>query len=439
MHRMGQPHSTDLERAVLACSIQGRSDEMLQKCMADDFFNSRHRDIFNAVQSVVESGGYPDLTTVKASLETAGRLDLKTLVMLDQDMPNPSAVNQYIEQLHDYSLRRRIQAAGNWSAGNAANPEHSGREIWSESLRRMECVTDTRSVGEPRHASEIVNEFAESILNRQEGEDTGIPTGFAKLDKVVLGLAPGRLHLIAGRPGMGKSVLGQNLSQHAAIRGGGNVLLFSLEMSEKECLERLCASEAGVSFTDIRRGGLGPQERLEVESALHRIEGSGLYIDDSSNMGVNDVVIRARRAHQRKPLDLVCVDYLSLLSRPGGFESDNLAVGSIARELKVFSKDNRVPVIGISQLNRACERREDKRPMLADLRDSGELEQHADIIMFVYRDSYYDIMAAERDAEIIVAKHRGGPTGTVKIEFDGSRMRFNEGGNQYKGEQKFIF
>ncbi len=321
--------------------------------------------------SLSESGKNVDLLTLNDELRKDEDFDdFAVLALLDVDLPDASAVQQYIETLHQYRLRREMRNTAMWLASESIRQPRMPSDIWSELQCRVDNMGDRSAMGRgPRTLEDLLGQYGAEISERPPRRTVGLPTGFRELDSATLGLSPGQLIHIAGRPGMGKSLLAINICQNVAFREGKRALLFSLEMTAPEIIERIVACEGEVDHAKVRSGQMDEQERAQVRMTMRSIKSGGLMIDDSSTLSISDVVQRARKIHNHSGLDLIVVDYLGLMTVPRGYDRNDLAIGAISKSLKSLAKDLEIPVISVVQLSRACEHREDKHPILSDIRD----------------------------------------------------------------------
>src|SRR5919202_2884497 len=435
------PHSLEAEQAVLGAILQSDRTHYAyiieEGLRPEDFYRERHRTIFESMLALYAASEPIDVLTVTEHLRSRGKLDELggpgEIDLLTAAAPSVGTLRSYGQIVKDNALLRNllfvtydIQAAVH---GHDAAP----REIVERAEKTILEVAhddrqkDFRKVGDVLHA-EITKWQALSAEGRSL---TGTPSGFADLDAITGGFQPGNLIVIAARPSMGKSALVTNIAENVALNKDRPlpVALFSLEMSEAELAQRFIASQASIKGDDLRKG------RLKDESKWKRVlrvaadyDAAPLYVDDSSDIGILDVRAKARRLHQQSPdgLGLVIVDYLQLMRADARIESRVQQVGDISRGLKILAREPEVPVIALSQLSRGVESRTDKRPMLSDLRESGQIEQDADLVIFIYRDEYYFPETKERpgEAELIIAKHRNGGLGAVDVSFQAEFPRF---------------
>jgi replicative DNA helicase len=402
----------------------------LEKLRADDFYTPAHRQVFEAVVSLFDGNQPIDAITVADHLRRTGQLDriggVGFLTNLLDGVPTTSNVGYYADIVDETAARRRLLAAGSVVGRMAMELDRDIADVLDSAEMEVFRVSE-RSVGD---GLAPVGPMLEATLERIEelgtrgDEITGQATGFKDLDAKLAGLHPANLVVIAARPSMGKSALALNISQNVAERGE-TVAVFTLEMSREEVVQRLLSSMAGVDSHKLRTGQLSPELWQRVVREASRLYQTPLYVDDSPDLTVTAIRAKCRRLVRKQGLGLVVVDYLQLMQGPSRAESRQQEIADISRSLKNLARELHVPIIAVSQLNRQLEARENKRPRLGDLRESGAIEQDADIVVFIYRDEYYNQGSDEPGlAEINVAKHRAGATGTVLMNFAAEFTRF---------------
>jgi len=427
----GLPQSEESERAVLAAVLLDPRllAAITGRLKPEDFFAERHRAIFAAMIELQEETTTIDLRTLQARLEQRGALEqvggLAYLAGLDVDLPDLGRFDSYVEIVKERSVRRRLIDVcrevtrdcleGGTDAANAlAHAEQAVLSLGEEAIRRGFVPL-----------ARILEETLE-MLEESPGKGlTGISSGFLDLDRMSHGLSGGALLIVAGRPGMGKTTLALNIAQHVAIRSQKTVGVFSLEMGQQELALRILAAESDVRFSKLRSGLYSQAEAVQLIETMKKISRSPLFIDDTAAPSLLEVASKARRLKAEKNLQLLVIDYLQLMQAGGRYENRNLEIAAITRSFKQLAKELDIPVMLLSQLSRQPERRgSDHRPQLSDLRESGAIEQDADVVMFVYRDGVYNEESDPREAELIVAKNRNGETGTVDLVFFGETTRF---------------
>ena len=427
------PHATDAEQAVLGSLLIDPEavEVVLPLLRPDDWYHPKHRTIYQAVVALHEQGTAVDFRTVVDAL-TAAQLSAvggdTYLASLLTVVPSSIHAAHYAETVRRCAVQRRlIEAAGQIAKLGYQETDVAAALAQAESiLFGVTQQTGGRDFVLLRDA--LAAALEATPVNPTTGEITEVPsgrlpTGFIDLDKLLGGLAAGDLLLLAARPSVGKSAIALAIAQHMAQHSLAAVAIFSLEMSAHQIAERLLAMQSRVDATRLRSGQLNRAELAQVVEAAHALGQLAIWIDDSSALRLPEIRARARRLHAEQPLALVIVDYLQLLEAGG--ENRVQEVAAISRGLKALARDLKLPVLALSQLSRASEQRADHRPLLSDLRDSGSLEQDADVVLFLHRPDRYDEAAERGVAEVHVAKHRNGPTGMVSLYFDAPTTRFH--------------
>jgi replicative DNA helicase len=438
------PHSIEAEQSVLgAMLLSDRTHYAFvieEGLKVEDFYRERHREVYESMLALFTAGESIDVLTVTEHLRSRGRLDSAggqaEIDALTAAVPAVGNLRQYAQIVRDRALLRRLLTASYEIQASVHGHEAPPRELveWAEravlEVAHDDRQKDFRLVGEVLHAE--VRKWQE--LSAEGRSLTGTPSGFADLDSITGGFQPGNLIIIAARPSMGKSALVTNMAENVALSKDHRrpVALFSLEMSEAELAQRFIASQASIKGDDLRKGRLRDEAKWKrVLRTAGEYDAAPLYVDDSSDIGIMDVRAKARRLHQQAMaeyggLGLVIVDYLQLMRADSRIENRVQQVGEMSRGLKILARELNVPVIALSQLSRGVESRTDKRPMLSDLRESGQIEQDADLVMFIYRDEYYFPETTDKpgEAELIIAKHRNGGLGEVPLTFQNEYPRF---------------
>ena len=424
------PQNQEAEVSVLGAILLSEQalDGLLidVKLKPEDFYRERHRQIFRAMIRLKEKAEPEpvDALTVCDELTRSGELEEAGGTAYVHSLPTlvPAAANarHYGRIVKEHAMLRRLldttRGIQEDVYGFAGEP-HELLERAEASLYKI--AHDDRS-GDVRTIEAVLHDELAKLekVSREGVAVTGTPSGFKDIDELTGGFQPGNLIVLAARPAMGKSALVTNIAQNAAVDHGHAVAMFSLEMSETELAQRFIAAEAKLNGDDLRKGRVRPDRWPKVLKATEKLAAAPLFIDDSSDLGVMELRAKARRLHARQDLGLVIVDYLQLMRPEPGADSRVEQVGQISRGLKLLARELNIPVIAVSQLSRAVESRPDKRPLLSDLRESGNIEQDSDLVMFIYRDEYYNDSTDEPGvAEVKVAKHRNGPVGTVKLTF----------------------
>ena len=434
------PYNLEAEQAILGCVLieneimTALSDEM----KVQDFYDRRHQIIFSAMLNICKSQMQIDFTTLIAELQTKNQLieagGAVYLSSLIDAVYTTANISDYIQIVQDAALKRNVIAAATSiaEAGYNANYDSAGYIDYAERLL-LDLAKRRRTEGFVPIETVLENVKNIMLANRaRDGDLTGLSTGFEKLDEITLGLQKDNLIILAARPAMGKSAFAMNIAINAAtnnVKETGepiSVALFSLEMSQEQIVQRMTAAQARVNLTNIQKGTLTQKEMLLVESANDDLAALNVYFCDQGTVTVADIRAKCRKQKASGGLDLVIIDYLQLIngSSKGGNRQEE--VGNISRSLKQMARELGVPVIALSQVSRKLEDREDKRPNMSDLRESGSIEQDADIIMFLYREGYYNKNTEKVSnlTELIIAKNRGGVTGTLEFLFQGEYQLF---------------
>ena len=428
------PHSIEAEESVLGGVLldNGAIDRALEILTPDDFYREAHRKIMRAMIDLNQRGEPVDLVTLSEGLKTHGDLQdvggAAYLAELAEKVPTAANVAYYARIVREKAIVRslihtatEIATAGYESRGDVDrfldDAEHkifeiSERKVKPAFFRIRDIMVDSMKA-------------IEQLYERKELV-TGIPTGFDDLDRITAGLQPADLIIVAGRPSMGKTAFALNLAEHAALHAKVGVAVFSLEMAKEQLVLRLLCSEARVDQSKVRAGFAADRDFPKLAMAASRLSDAPIYIDDTPALSVLELRAKARRLKRERDsrLGLVLVDYLQLMRGPDRIDSREQEISSISRSLKALAKELNLPVVALSQLNRQVETRAEKRPIMADLRESGAIEQDADVIAFLYRPIVYDKNAEERAAEVIIANQRNGPIGTVRLTFMPEYTRF---------------
>jgi len=426
------PHNLDAEESVLGSVMLSpeAANVALETIRPEDFYKPAHQVIFEAVVGLFDGNQPIDAITVADALRRTNQLEriggVGYLTTLLDGVPTTSNVDYYAAIVDEAAARRRLMRAGSAVGGFAMETDRPIHEVLDAAEQEVYRVSEHKIGDGLSRVGPMLQATLERIeeLGTQGGDITGLPTGFRDLDRMLAGLHPANLVVIAGRPAMGKSALALNIAQSAAEQDHP-VAVFTLEMSREEVVQRLLSSMAGVDSHKLRTGQLGPELWQRVVRETSRLYQMPFYVDDSSDLTVTAIRAKCRRLAHKHGLDLVVVDYLQLMQGGARAENRQQEIADISRSLKNLARELHVPIIGVSQLNRALEQRENKRPRLGDLRESGAIEQDADIVVFIYRDEYYNPGGDQPGlAEVNIAKHRSGATGTVMMNFAAEFTRF---------------
>lgn len=427
--RRTPPQNIPAEQAVLGGMMLSKDAcaEVFELLRAEDFYQPAHARIFDAIVHLYGQGAPVDAISVLSTLIESGDLTkvggapyLHTLIAA---VPTAANAAWYARKVHDLAVQRRLIEAGTRIVQlGYSGTQGTGRTTADLATLAQQAVYEVTS----REASDdyaLLSQLLEQTVNEieaigsRDGQMTGVPTGFTDLDRLLNGLQPGQLILVAGRPGLGKSTLSVDMARNAAIRANQTAAIFSLEMSRVELVTRILSAEARIPLHVLRSGQLSDDDWMKLARCMGDIAEAPLVVDDTPSMTLMQVRAKAQRLKQRHNLKLLVVDYLQLMSTPkGSGRSREQEVADLSRGLKLLAKELEIPVVAVSQLNRGPEQRQDKRPQLSDLRESGALEQDADVVILLHRDDYYDKEHHRAgEADVIVAKHRNGPTDTITV------------------------
>jgi len=426
------PHSIEAESSVLGGLLldNGAWDRVGDLLVDGDFYRYEHKQVYAAIGALVNTSRPADVITVYQHLQALGKAEeiggLGYLNALAQYVPSASNIRRYAEIVRERSILRKLVTASDEIATNAFNTQgRAVAQILDEAEQKIFNIGEEGS--RMKQGFQAMPQLVVDLLDRvQEMADnqndiTGVPTGFIDFDRMTSGLQPGDLIVLAARPSMGKTALAINIAEHVALNEGLPVAVFSMEMGASQLAVRIVGSIGRVDQGHLRTGKLSDDEWPRLTEAIEKLRNVSLHIDETPGLTPSELRANARRlARQCGKLGLIVVDYLQLMSGSSSSGGDNRAteIGEISRGLKMLAKELQCPVIALSQLNRSVEQRTDKRPMMSDLRESGAIEQDADVIMFIYRDDYYNKESKEPGvAEVIIGKQRNGPTGTVKLAF----------------------
>ncbi|MDR3221501.1 MAG: replicative DNA helicase [Candidatus Accumulibacter sp.] len=435
------PHSIEAEQSVLGGLLLDNAafDKIADVVSESDFYRDEHRRIFRHISKLLEHGKPADAVTVAESLDQSGEGDetggLAYLGELAMNTPSASNIRRYAEIVRERAVLRQLVTVGDEIAGSAFNPlGRDARELLNEAEEKVLAIAESgfRYQNGFQHINPLLTQVVERIQELHDRDNpsdiTGVPTGYHDLDARTSGLQAGDLLIVAGRPSMGKTSLALNIGEHVAIEIGLPVAVFSMEMSGTQLAMRMLSSVGRLDAHRVRTGRLNDDEWSRLSFALGKMHEAPLYIDETAALNPIDLRARARRLKRDcGKLGLIIIDYLQLMSsaHPGGGENRATEISEISRSLKAMAKELNVPVMALSQLNRSLEQRPNKRPIMSDLRESGAIEQDADLIMFIYRDEVYNPDTPDKGtAEIIIGKQRNGPIGSVRLTFLGEYTRF---------------
>jgi replicative DNA helicase len=430
------PQNTDAEASLLGAILIDADAivKIADTITGNDFYDERHKRIYEAIKQLYDKHSPVDVLTLSDQLKGTGFLDMvggaAYLTELTNFVPTAAHVEQYAEIVAQKSLRRRLIKASQDIVGLGYDESNTLQQLIEDAEARLFEVSQRHIKQDVTSLETILAESFERLdeLHKDKGKIRGIPTGFKDLDSILAGLQRSDLFILAARPSMGKTAFALNLAHNVAVQAKEAVLVFSLEMSKEQLVDRMLSMESGVNAWALRTGNLTDNDFEKIGEAMGTLSEAPIYIDDTPGITVSDLRTKARREAHTRPLGLIIVDYLQLMSGGGKFGSDFNRVqeiSEISRGLKGIARELNVPLIALSQLSRSVESRSPQIPQLADLRESGSIEQDADVVAFIYREEYYNPDTENRNiASILVKKHRNGPTDNVDLYFDRERQLF---------------
>lgn len=427
------PHNHEAEQSVLGAIFLDpqalvTAAEIL---VPEDFYRIAHQKIFQTMLDLNDKGEAIDVVTVTEELSAKKELEdvggLSYLTELANAVPTAANVSYYAKIVEEKSILRRLIRTATKIVEDSYTREDEVEELLSEAERKIMEVANRKNAGDFKHVKDVLVETYDKIeqLHNRTGDVTGIPTGFTDLDRITAGFQRNDLIIVAARPSVGKTAFALNIAQNVAVKARENVAIFSLEMGAEQLVMRMLCAEGNIDAQVLRTGALSPEDWSKLTIAMGTLSNAGIYIDDTPGLRVSEIRAKCRRLAQEKGLGMVVIDYLQLIQGSGRRgENRQQEVSEISRSLKALARELNVPVIALSQLSRSVEQRQDKRPMMSDIRESGSIEQDADIVAFLYRDDYYNKDSENKNMiEIIIAKQRNGPTGTVTLAF---KKEFNK-------------
>lgn len=427
------PHSLEAEQSVIGSMIMDREaiGIALEHIDQHDFYHPDLKLVFNGIIDLYNKNQPVDLVTLQDALKRDENLEriggVEYLSKLALAVPTSAHVKNYASIVKEKSILRRLIKTGQEIVSDSYEGSEELESILNSAEEKIFNIMQNRKTEEFADIKELINPTLNMIVSAHDngGKVTGISSGFIDLDTKTAGLQPADLILVAARPSMGKTAFALNVAQHAAVKGRHSTAIFSLEMSKEQLVNRMLCSESMVDAQKVRTGSLEDEEWSNLLSGAAILNDSPIYIDDTPGITVAEMKAKCRKLKLEKGLDLILIDYLQLMSGSGNGESRQQEISEISRSLKGLAREMQAPVIALSQLSRACEARADHRPMLSDLRESGAIEQDADVVMFLYRDEYYNKDSDMKGmAELIIAKQRNGPTGTVELTWFGEYTKF---------------
>ncbi len=437
------PHNMEAEQSVLGCMLLDKESVAAATDFlnSDDFYADAHKEIFESMLDIFDRGEPVDLVTVTEQLRQRGTLEavggVPYISDLSMAVPSTANVRYYVSIVEEKAILRRLISACNEVIRQSYEAKEEIDIIIDYAEKAIFQITQKNTVSDFEPIKTVLLDTYAKIeeLSKNKGKIIGVPTGFNDFDQKTSGLQPSDLVLVAARPSMGKTSFVLNIAQYAALRANVPVAIFSLEMSKDQLVQRMLSSESNVELQKIRTGDLTENEWIKLVEAAGPLSQAPIYIDDTPGISVMEMRSKARRLKLEKGLGMIVIDYIQLMSGRGKAESRQQEISEISRSLKALARELDVPVVALSQLSRAPEARTDHRPMLSDLRESGAIEQDADVVAFLYRDEYYNPDTEKKNiAEVIIAKQRNGPTGTVELVWLGQFTKF---ANYEKARQEF--
>ncbi len=430
------PHNEEAERCVLGAAMLSKDAmyDVIEEVKADDFYNENHKEIFNAIMDLYRDNKPVDMLTVCEELKTKKALEMvggrAYIATLTTEVPSTTNAGEYAKIVSEKASLRALIG----TAEDIMNKSYQGKDDTQEILNYAE--SGIFQIGQKRQKSDYTpiqdvllrNVEIIDAASKNQGKVVGIPTGFKDLDNLTSGLHRSDLIILAARPAMGKTAFALNIAQQTATKAGASVLIFSLEMSKEQLGQRLLAIQARVEMQKLKTGSLERKDWDRLNLALDELHSSKIFIDDTPGVSIMEMRNKCRRLKAEHGLDLVVIDYLQLMQGDGRTDNRQQEISAISRNLKLLAREMDCPVIVLSQLSRAPEQRQDHRPILSDLRESGSIEQDADIVIFLYRDDYYNPDNSEKHGicEVNLAKHRSGPTDKVELTWVERYTKFSD-------------
>lgn len=427
------PNDAQAEQAVLGAMLVDKEAVLtaIDLLKPEDFYRTEHVEIFSAMLDLYSKSSAIDILTVKEQLRLRGKYDVvngfEYLASLTNPMFSVNNVEHYAKIVEEKSILRQLIKASNEISHKSYDALESASDILENSEKAIFNIAQKKSEKSYSLVKDVLGDAFDNLekLASQDQETVGLPSGFRELDNKTLGFMPGQLIIVAARPAMGKSALALNMLTNAALRNGKSAVYFSLEMTKEELLNRILSSEAMVDSQKIRSGKLNDEDWISLTNVSGILSDSKIILDDSAGYSPLELRARCRRLKLEYDIGLIVVDYLQLMETGKAYTSRQQDISDISRSLKILAREIGVPIIALSQLSRAPEQRIDHRPMLSDLRESGSIEQDADLVMFLYRDDYYNSESEKKNiAEIILAKNRAGQTGTVELAWLSNYSKF---------------
>ena len=421
------PHSLEAEKSVLGAAMLSEEalGDVAETVRPDDFYDKNHKEIFEAILDLNRKSLPVDVLTVSEELKKRGSLNMvggrAYVASLSSSTPTTSNAPEYARIVSEKAAIRRLIAAADGIVDKGYDGGMAASQMIDFAEREIFEISQSRQKGKYTHIQEALLSNLDAIDKASQMEDglTGITTGFADLDAKTSGLQKSDLIILAARTAMGKTAFALSLARNAAVKGNASVMIFSMEMAKEQLSQRLLSMESKVELQKLKKGNLDRRDWEDINIAMDVLSGTNIHIDDTAGISIMEMKSKCRRLKAEKGLDLVVIDYLQLMNPEGKADSRTQEISVLSRNLKLLARELDCPVLVLSQLSRAPETRTDHRPMLSDLRESGSIEQDADIVIFLYRDEYYNKENTEKpgECEVIVAKHRSGPTGTIDVSW----------------------
>lgn len=427
------PHSIEAEQSVIGSMLIDKTSiaEAMEVLKTEDFYKDAHKLIFNSILELYQKDIAVDIITLTENLKAKDKLDsaggITYISELGGSVVSTANIQSYIKIVKDKSILRRLIKSSTKIIEESYNNQDDVLKAMDLAEKEIFNISNNRTTSEFEPMNAVLERGFLEIerLFNNKGQTTGVPSGFRELDAKTSGFQKGDMVLIAARPSMGKTTFALNIAENAALRSGKSIAIFSLEMSKEQLAYKLLCSQAHVDMLRLRTGNLDDKDWENIAKASGPLAAAKIFIDDTAGITVMEMRSKCRRLKIEHGIDMILIDYLQLMSGGKGNESRQQEVSEISRSIKALAKEMQCPVIALSQLSRAPEQRTDHRPMLSDLRESGSIEQDADLVMFLYRDEYYDKETEEKNVgECIIAKQRNGPTGTVKLAWLGQFSKF---------------
>lgn len=445
------PYSQDAEIALLGTLlVYPESVDRIREynLQVDDFYNTEHRQIFQKMLDILDGGSFLDTTTLISKLKDHGELErvggMNYMFLLSSNAAAPATIKHYIDVVQSKSQMRRLIEVSQAIVDKGFDSTTELNTLLDFAEKNVLAVTQSRQSSEMQSSREVVEMFMENLAKIRENKDriTGLRTGFDSLNRLTNGLQRGDLVILAARPSVGKTAFALNLGLNVArnnLKGKASVAIFSLEMPATHLMSRLLSAQSTVKSENLRSGSLNNEQANDLNAAAGILSNTNIFIDDSATVTVPEIFSKCRKLKAEVGLDLIVIDYIQLITGRGKADSRQQEVSEISRSLKQLAREMDVPVIALSQLSRNVEKREDKTPQLSDLRESGSIEQDADIVMFLYREAYYDEDRTKEDFQkqetqevsVIVAKHRNGALGRLELQFNPSITKFYDVRREY--------